>query len=79
MTVLEAVTPIKEKVSQKTFDLTRTIVGNIFVDRDEEFETEVNLDNLGIPREEQPYVLEAVDNAFMLEYEIVNGVLKNIE
>lgn len=38
---------------------------------EEEFETEVNLDNLGIHREEQPYVLEAVDNAFILEYEIV--------
>lgn len=50
MTVLEAVMPIKEKVSEKTFDLTRTIVGNIFVEREEEFETEVNLDNLGIHR-----------------------------
>lgn len=67
----------KQNLSNALSIITNRIIGNISVDRWEHFETEVNLNNLGIDKKYQKEIFKALDEKYPNEYKLVKGIIKN--
>jgi hypothetical protein len=69
----------KNNISNALSDLKNHLISNIAVDKWEDCATEINLKNLGIDRNYQNEILNAVNAKFPNEYEIVNDILRDKE
>ena len=69
----------KNNLSATLSDLSRMIVAEISNDKWEEFDTEINLKNLGIDRNYQNEIFKTVNEKYPNEFEIKNDILTKKE
>jgi len=69
----------KNDVSATLSDLSNRIVADIYNDKWEGFDTEINLKNLGIDRNHQNEIFKVVNEKYPNEFEIKNDILTKKE
>lgn len=69
----------KNNLSATLSDLSRMIVAEISNDKWEEFDTEINLKNLGIDKNHKNEIFKTVNEKYPNEFEIKNDILTKKE